>query len=134
MARWLAALVSGSILNALTPFAAQAQAQAPGAGLPDGPGKEMVQGACTGCHQTSEILRSSGYTREGWKELTSTMIDLSASPAEREQLVEYLTMHFPPNNKRKPKLMPGQAHVTFKEWVTPTSANARATRCRRRTA
>ena len=120
MARWLAALVSGSIVNALTSFAVQAQAQAPGAGLPDGPGKEMVQGACTGCHQTSEILRSSGYTREGWKELTSTMIDLSASPAERDQLVEYLATHFPPNNKRKPKLMPGEAHVTFKEWVTPT--------------
>ena len=67
MARWLAALVSGSILAALTPFAAPAQAQAPGAGLPDGPGKEVVQGVCTGCHQASEIIRSSGYTREGWR-------------------------------------------------------------------
>src|SRR5918997_4592350 len=100
MARLLAALVSGSILGALTPLVAQGQG--PGAGLPDGPGKEMVQGACTGCHQTSEILRSSGYTREGWKELTSTMIDLSASPAERDQLTEYLATHFPPNNKRQP--------------------------------
>ena len=113
MARLLARLVSGSILAALTPFAAQAQA--PSGSLPEGPGKEMVQGACTGCHQTNEILRSSGYTREGWKELTSTMIDLSASPAEWDQLTEYLATHFPPNNRRKPKLMPGEAHVAFKE-------------------
>ena len=70
MARSLATLVSGLILAALTPFVAQAQAQAPSGSLPEGPGREMVQGACTGCHQTSEILRSSGYTREGWKELT----------------------------------------------------------------
>ena len=63
----------------------------------------MVEGACTGCHQTSEIMRSSGYTREGWKELTSTMIDLSASPAERDQIIEYLATHFPPNDKRAPK-------------------------------
>ena len=48
------------------------------------------------------------------------MIDLSASPAEREELVEYLANHFPPNDKRRPKLMPGRAHVIFKEWVTPT--------------
>ena len=60
MARLLAAFLSGTILTALTPLASQAQGQAPGAGLPDGPGKEMVQGACTGCHQTTEILRSSG--------------------------------------------------------------------------
>ena len=118
MARLLATLVSGSILAALTPFVAQAQAQ--GSGLPEGPGREMVQGACTGCHQTSEILRSSGYTREGWKELTSTMIDLSASPAERDQLTEYLATHFPPNDKRRPKLMAGDTHVAFKEWRTPT--------------
>jgi virginiamycin B lyase len=104
----------------LAPLAAQAQTPAPGANLPDGPAKEMVQGVCTGCHQTSEILRSSGYTREGWKELTGTMIDLSANEADWDKIAEYLATHFPPNEKRKPKLMPGDTNVTFKEWVTPT--------------
>ena len=118
MLKLFAAGAVGSVLFALAPLAAQAQGQTPG--LPEGPGKDMVQGVCTGCHQTSEILRSSGYTREGWKELTGTMIDLSASPAERDQMVEYLATHFPPNDKRKPKLMPGDTHVAFKEWMTPT--------------
>src|SRR5918997_554278 len=96
------------------------QAQEPAAGLPDGPAKGMVEGVCTACHQTSEILRSSGYTRAGWKELTSTMIDLSASPAEREQITEYLATHFPPNTMRAPKAALGDVQVAFKEWQVPT--------------
>ena len=43
--------------------------------FPDGPGKELVEGACIGCHQANMITRSSGYTREGWQELIGTMID-----------------------------------------------------------
>ena len=88
-------------------FAVGVQAQEPTAGLPDSPAKGMVEGVCTACHQTSEILRSSGYTRAGWTELTATMIDLAASPAEHEQIIEYLATHFPPNTMRAPKATPG---------------------------
>lgn len=94
-----------------------AQAQAPA--LPDGAAKEIVTGVCTGCHQTSEIVRSSGYSRDGWKALTGTMIDLSASP-EREGILDYLAQHFPPNTKRAPKQVAGDAQIAFKEWVAPT--------------
>lgn len=117
MARLLAALVAGSALCVFSP-AAKAQGQTPD--LPEGAGKEMVQGVCTACHQTSEIIRSSGYTRKGWKELTATMVDLSASPAEWDRIVDYLAAHFPPNTKRAPKQMPGEAQIAFKEWRTPT--------------
>ena len=92
----------------------------PGGRPSGGPGKELVEGVCTGCHQTNQITRSSGYTREGWKELTGTMIDLSGSPEERDQIIDYLATHFPPNNKRAPKLMPGDAQIAFKEWQVPT--------------
>jgi virginiamycin B lyase len=90
------------------------------ADLPQGPAKGMVEGVCTGCHQTSEILRSSGYTKDGWRELTSTMIDLSASPAERDQILDYLAAHFPPNTNRAARQVPGPRQVEFKEWQVPT--------------
>ncbi len=101
-------------LLAFLPSLAAAQA------LPDGTGKQLAEGLCTGCHQTNMITGSSGYTRDGWKELTSTMIDLSGAPADRDALMAYLAEHYPPNTKRAAKIMPGSLQVTFKEWQTPT--------------
>jgi virginiamycin B lyase len=110
-----AALIAAAAF-ALVPLAAEAQ----DSGLPQAPGKEMVEGVCTACHQTNMIAASSGYTREHWSELIGTMIDLSRSPQERATLVDYLATHFPPNTKRAAKLVPGSVEVTFKEWQTPT--------------
>jgi len=87
--------------------------------LPAGPGKEAVQSVCTACHRTNQITRSSGYTREGWRELIGTMMDLSGSP-EQETITEYLATHFPENTQRQPKLIPGTASISFKEWTVPT--------------
>jgi virginiamycin B lyase len=103
---------------ALAPLAAQAQTPAPA--LPEGAGKQLTESLCTGCHQTNLITGSSGYTREGWKELASTMIDLSATPADQATLTEYLATHFPPNTRRAAKLVSGPVQITFKEWFTPT--------------
>ena len=60
----------------VAPLAAQAQAPA----LPQGPGRGVFEAVCTGCRQTNMITQSSGYTVDGWKRLTSTVIDLSRSP------------------------------------------------------
>lgn len=106
----------GALLCVLLPLGAQAQ----GPELPEGDGRELVAGVCTGCHQINQIKRSAGYTSRGWKELTGTMIDLSASPTEQEKIITYLAAHFPPNAKRAPTLMPGDAQISFKEWVVPT--------------
>ena len=103
---------------ALAPLAAQAQGQAPA--LPEGAGKQLTESLCTGCHQTNLITGSSGYTREGWKELAATMIDLSSVPADQATLTEYLATHYPPNTRRAAKLVPGPVQITFKEWVVPT--------------
>lgn len=104
---------------ALLPFAAQAQGQAPS--LPEGPGKNAVQTICTGCHQLNMITQSSGYTREGWKELTETMIDFSRLPEMENTIIDYLAANYPPNyNKRAAKLVSGPIEITFKEWVAPT--------------
>jgi virginiamycin B lyase len=113
----IVSLMTAAIL-AVLPLAAQAQGKP--SGLPDGPGKERVEALCLACHQAREILNSSGYTREGWKEIVSTMIDLSSIPEERERIAQYLATHFPPNTRRAPKLVAGSERIAFKEWQTPT--------------
>lgn len=111
-------LVFAGALLALTPIAAAPQGRA--SGLPDGAGKDRVEALCLSCHQAREILSSSGYTREGWKELIGTMIDLSRAAGDEDRVTQYLAMHFPPNTGRAPKLVAGSERIAFKEWRTPT--------------
>ena len=94
-------------------------AQGQPAPLPEGDGKELVQGVCRACHETNQITRSSGYTREGWRELIQTMINLSGTPAD-ETISKYLATHFPARNQLKPTLVRGESSVTFREWKVPT--------------
>ena len=118
MTRLSIASLAGAFLCA--PFALVAPAQGQGSALPEGAGRDLVETVCTACHQTNQITRSSGYTAEGWTELTGTMIDLSASPEDQGRIVQYLAAHFPPNTRRAPKLPQGDATVTFTEWQVPT--------------
>jgi virginiamycin B lyase len=115
-ARSVRFLLTGSV------FVATAQLAQPGmaAELPDGDGRDLVEAICTGCHNTNQILRSSGYSADEWKELTGTMIDLSGGAEEQQQIVAYLAEHFPPNDRRTPTLVPGDAEIEFTEWVVPT--------------
>lgn len=99
----------------LAPVVAYGQAN----DLPKGAGSELIEGTCTGCHRANLITRSSGYTREGWRELIGTMIDLSDNPAQ-ETISRYLAAHFPENTRRAPKLVPGSARIHFTEWTVPT--------------
>src|SRR5262245_55395555 len=114
--------ISGFLIAAafaLVPLTAQAQqpaAKGPPP-LPDGKGKQLVEGICATCHATQLINNSSGYTRDHWKELIGYMIDLSGSPAQQNEVLDYLAANFPPNDRRKPTLVPGKFQVTFKEWV-----------------
>jgi len=104
-------------------LSAPALAQSPSAnsertGLPDGPGKDFVQGICSGCHQVREIERSLGYTREGWDELTSTMVDLKVDPEQHKAVLDYLAQHFPPAAKRPAKIIPGPYQIDTKVCKT----------------
>ena len=112
-----ASLVAAAI--SLAPLAAQAQGQAKEPVLPDGKGKPLVQGICATCHALQLITNSSGYTRDHWKELTGYMIDLSGSPAQQNEILDYLAANFPPNNRRAAKPVPGNFQITFKEWTMP---------------
>jgi virginiamycin B lyase len=113
MSRTLAVSVSAAILLAVGGEVRADQ-------LPDGAGRELVEGMCTACHPASQILGSSGYTREGWQELTGTMVDLSASEADRAAILDYLAARFPPNGRRASKAMAGDAGITLQQWQVPT--------------
>ncbi len=110
-------LLTATVL-AMVPVLAPAQGKP--SGLPEGPGKDRVEAMCLACHQSREILNSSGYTREGWREIIGTMIDLSGAPEVRDSITQYLATNFPPNTKRAPKLIAGSERIMFKEWMTPT--------------
>jgi len=87
--------------------------------LPDGEGKALVQGMCGACHDLNLITRSSGYSREAWRELIGTMVNLSGTPAQ-ETIAQYLATHFPPHQQLKPTLVRGEAAISFREWKVPT--------------
>lgn len=97
---------------ALSPLTAGAQ-------MPEGKAKPLVEGLCSSCHALQLIQNSSGYTREHWKELIGTMVDLSGNPDQQNEITGYLAASFPPNNRRAAKLVPGAFQVTFREWVMP---------------
>ena len=115
---FLASLIATAFLLIALPAEAQEQAKGPPP-LPDGKGKQLVEGICSTCHALQLISNSSGYTREHWKELIGYMIDLSGSPAQQTEIIEYLTASFPPNNRRAAKQVPGNLKIAFKEWVMP---------------
>jgi virginiamycin B lyase len=108
------ALLAGLFVFVVPPLAAQDQAQ-----LPEGEGKALVQGLCTSCHETNLITRSSGYSREGWRELIQTMVNVSGTPAA-ETLTQYLAKHFPARTHLKPTLVGGEESIAFREWTAPT--------------
>ena len=76
MPKSLASMMAATIV-AFVPLAANAQSRP--SSLPEGEAKVLVEGLCTMCHQTNTITASLGYTRDGWKELTGTMLDLSGT-------------------------------------------------------
>jgi virginiamycin B lyase len=99
---------------------AHAQAKKAPPALPDGKGKQLVEGMCAGCHALQLINNSSGYSREHWRELVGAMVDLSGSKAQQDEVLDYLTTNFPAGyNKRPSKPVPGTFQVTFREYVTP---------------
>lgn len=105
-------------LTYLAPITAHSQNWA--RDLPAGDSKALVEGTCTSCHRVSMITRTSGYSYAGWDELTSTMIDLSATPDMQEEIIKYLASHYPPNTKRASTLIAGEMDIEFISWQVPT--------------
>lgn len=93
-----AALCASLVLLAGSTFAARQDAAAPpasGAGLPDGPGKDVVVRVCGACHEPIRAA-SVRLTRDGWAETIEKMKGRGAriSDAEFEVSLDYLATHF----------------------------------------
>ena len=59
-------------------------------GLPDGPGKEVLQSACAGCHELGRVVHA-GYSAEDWRTVLHMMKNVGAqiSDTQLETLVAY---------------------------------------------
>ncbi|HEY0670814.1 MAG TPA: hypothetical protein VGD27_01045, partial [Longimicrobiales bacterium] len=98
---------------------AQAQnQQRPEVQLPAGEGREIVQVICSQCHSLNMVANSGGFTREGWKQLFSSMVSFRAARADT--VAAYLAEHFPVKPRPAAVLIPGSSAVTIKEWLVPT--------------
>src|SRR3984893_15133501 len=92
--------------------------------LPDGNGKDLVQTACTGCHDLGRITRS-GYTPEGWRNVISMMTHVG-TPLTSEQIpvvTDYLAKNFPERAKSAASVIPGNVVVSIQEWTVPTAGS-----------
>ncbi|HYR92217.1 MAG TPA: hypothetical protein VE422_49690 [Terriglobia bacterium] len=85
MGSWI--LVTAA-LAALAFGAGQAQ-------LPDDPGKKILEGACTACHNLDRIV-SKQYDKDSWEGIVQSMRDKGASVSDDEAplLVDYLAKNF----------------------------------------
>jgi hypothetical protein len=92
--RWaLAAAAAALLTTAAWPATPTARAQAPGDELPDAPGKQILERACTSCHHLGEVTKFKGYySRAQWKDIVVTMKEYGSeiSDAEVETLADYL--------------------------------------------
>lgn len=81
-------------------------------------GSETVEAICSACHTMSQIVRSSGYSRDHWQELIATMIELPE--AEQTEILDYLAANYPPSHNPRPTtLVEGPLDVSFEEWTAP---------------
>ena len=111
------AIVSTAFFAALFVASAPAQ-QSRTATLANAPGRAAVEAHCNACHNAAMITNSSGYTRDQWEELVSTMTALS--PASEIEILDYLAAHYPPSHNPRPStIVAGPLNVSFQEWFTP---------------
>ena len=76
--------------------AASQEKAEPGAELPPGPGKDILERACRSCHDLDEVTKFKNYwDRKQWQETVGTMIDYGAEvdANEAKVLTDYLVQH-----------------------------------------
>lgn len=80
------------VVAALTAFALTSNAE----GLPDGPGKKLVEAVCSECH-TTERVAAQQFTKSQWADKVLEMLQEApdVKQSERDQIVEYLAKNFP---------------------------------------
>ena len=85
-------------------------ATAQDANLPDGPGKDKVVTACSGCHDLGQVT-SQHETAARWADIVSVMVNNGAPVADSDfnMVVKYLTANFGPDGAAAQSPTPGAA-------------------------
>jgi mono/diheme cytochrome c family protein len=65
-------------------------------GLPDGPGKDIVETQCGSCHGLEQV-QAHRDSRDGWQSLVDYMVSrgMAATDAEVKTMVDYLAKTYP---------------------------------------
>lgn len=70
--------------------------------MPDGKGRDTTFYTCTACHGVA-LIKAQGLTRDLWDSSIDLMIEKHrmppVKPAERAEILDYLTEQFPPRRK-----------------------------------
>jgi mono/diheme cytochrome c family protein len=71
--------------------------------LPAGPNREVVERACSACHDLDMVYEAAGQTREGWNGAIEEMTGygLKVSPEERAKILEYLASVLGPESRKQ---------------------------------
>jgi cytochrome c5 len=66
-------------------------------GLPDGPGKALVENQCASCHGLEQVVAHRD-TKDGWSTVVDYMVSrgMAATDEEVKTMVEYFAKNFPP--------------------------------------
>lgn len=131
MTEWLEEIPAagyGALIPAALFVCTTAAAQRPPAEpLPEGPGAQLVEAACSSCHSTAVISRSAGYdTPERWQEVLSSMIKLPEN--EARSIAEYLAEHFSERPERRGLCWyPETQKSRYRNYGRPSSTRAAPT-------
>jgi virginiamycin B lyase len=89
--------------------------------LPQGAGQELVKAACSNCHELGRVT-SSGHTPQDWKTVVAMMVNVGArlQGNQIDTITAYLSENYPEKPKPAAVIIPGNADVSFQEWVVPT--------------
>lgn len=115
-----AVVISGLLWLTLSAVSAAQGRRGTAVTLPEGAGRDVVQGVCSACHSLSTVVND-GYSREEWPRVFGTMVELPK--AQAELVANYLAEHFPEKPKPPAVLIGGPANVSFKEWSLPTKGS-----------
>lgn len=119
-----ASVAAGMWIAASLSTQALAQAPVQPSELPEGPGKQIIETACMGCHEPRRI-QNTNYSPEEWRQVIAMMVNFGA-PVPKDQiatLTDYLIKTFPERPKPAPVLLPGPLQVSIKEWDVPTDGS-----------
>ena len=89
--------------------------------LPEGTGKDVVEGACKTCHSLGQIANA-GHSREDWQTVVAQMRNAGAKVPEDQvpAIIDYLAKNLPEKPAPPAVLVPGNVKVNIKEWNVPT--------------